>query len=138
MTEAVPLPAGCVDVAWSLGVLCVTPSRPQMLAELCRVLVPGGRLGLLVLQHGDAPLPEQPEGNRFPTHDALAAQLADAGFRVDDEVDAARLPGAPAGWDERAPTASPSTCAATTATSRPTAGPTSRGASWAASWGNAW
>jgi SAM-dependent methyltransferase len=102
VTEALPLPAASVDVAWSLGVLCVTPSRPQMLAELRRVLVPGGRLGLLVLQQCDAPLPEQPEGNDFPTHDALAAQLADAGFRVDDEIDAARLPGAPAGWDERA------------------------------------
>jgi SAM-dependent methyltransferase len=102
VTESLPLPTGSIDVAWSLGVLCVTPSRPQMLAELHRVLVPAGRLGLLVLQQGDAPLPEQPEGNDFPTHDALAAQLADAGFRVDDEVDAARLPGAPAGWDERA------------------------------------
>jgi SAM-dependent methyltransferase len=102
VTEALPLPAGSVDVAWSLGVLCVTPSRPQMLAELRRVLVPGGRLGLLVLQRGDAPLPEQPEGNDFPTRDGLAAQLADAGFRVDDEIEAARLPGAPSGWDERA------------------------------------
>jgi SAM-dependent methyltransferase len=102
VSEALPLPSASVDAAWSLGVLCVTPSRPQMLAELRRVLVTGGRLGLLVLQRGDAPLPEQPEGNDFPTHDELAAQLADAGFRVDDEVDAARLPGAPAGWHERA------------------------------------
>ncbi|PVZ14192.1 class I SAM-dependent methyltransferase [Actinomycetospora cinnamomea] len=102
VSEALPLPSASVDVAWSLGVLCVTPSRPQVLGELRRVLVPGGRLGLLVLQHGGTPLPEQPEGNDFPTHDELAAQLADAGFRVDEEVDAARLPGAPAGWDERA------------------------------------
>ena len=73
-----------------------------MLAELRRVLVAGGRLGLLVLLHAGEPLPEEPEGNDFPTRDELEAQIVDAGFRVDDEVDAARLPGAPTAWSERA------------------------------------
>jgi SAM-dependent methyltransferase len=102
VSEALPIPSAGVDVAWSLGVLCVTPSRPAMLAELRRVLRTGGRLGLLVLQRGDDPLPEQPEGNDFPTVAELDRQLADAGLRVDDEIDAARLPGAPAAWTERA------------------------------------
>jgi SAM-dependent methyltransferase len=102
VSEALPVATGSVDVAWSLGVLCVTPSRTEMLAELRRVLRTDGRLGLLVLERGDAPLPEQPEGNDFPTHDELDRQLAEAGFRIDDEVDAARLPGAPSAWNERA------------------------------------
>ncbi|MDD7934119.1 class I SAM-dependent methyltransferase [Actinomycetospora straminea] len=102
VSEALPLPTDGVDAAWSLGVLCVTPSRTDMLAELRRVLVTGGHLGLLVLVHAGTPLPEQPEGNDFPTHAELHDQLAGAGFRVDDEIDAARLPGAPPSWTERA------------------------------------
>lgn len=102
VSEALPLPTDGVDAAWSLGVLCVTPSRADMLGELRRVLVTGGRLGLLVLVHGGAPLPEQPEGNDFPTHAELHDQLTRTGFRVDDEVEADRLPGAPPSWTERA------------------------------------
>jgi len=101
-SEDLPIVTGSVDAAWSLGVLCVTAERARMLAELRRVLVPGGRLGLLVLLHAGRPLPEEPEGNDFPTREELEGQIVEAGFRVDDEVDAARLPGAPIAWSERA------------------------------------
>jgi SAM-dependent methyltransferase len=101
-SEALPVASASLDAAWSLGVLCVTAERVRMLAELRRVLAPGGRLALLVLLHAGTPLPEEPEGNDFPTRAELDAQLADAGFRVDDEIDAARLPDAPTAWRERA------------------------------------
>ncbi|MHC1563230.1 class I SAM-dependent methyltransferase [Actinomycetospora sp. C-140] len=102
VSEELPVGSDSVDVAWSLGVLCVTPSRDAMVAELRRVLRPQGRLGLLVLERGEAPLPEQPEGNDFPTREELDDLLGDACFHVDDEIDAARLPGAPSAWSERA------------------------------------
>jgi len=101
-SEDLPIATASVDAAWSLGVLCVTAERARMLAQLRRVLVPGGRLGLLVLLHAGRPLPEEPEGNDFPTRDELEGQIVEAGFRVDDEVDAARLPGPPIAWSERA------------------------------------
>ena len=101
-TEQLPVRDAAVDAAWSLGVLCTTPDRAALLGELRRVLRPGGRMSLLVLVATVDALPEQPEGNDFPTADALRAALDAAGFRIDDEVDAATLPGAPDDWSARA------------------------------------
>ena len=44
--EAVPLPAGSVDVVISNCVVNLSADKPAVLAEMFRVLVPGGRIGV--------------------------------------------------------------------------------------------
>jgi SAM-dependent methyltransferase len=96
--ERLPLRDHAFDAAWSVGVLCTTRSQRLMLDELHRVLVPGGRLSLMVLVRTVDELPEAPEGNHFPSPDELHHVLDTAGFRADDEVDAATLPDAGDEW----------------------------------------
>lgn len=100
-SQDLPLADESVAAAWLLGVLCTTSDKREVLAELHRVLRPGGRLGLLVLV-AEGPLSESPEGNEFPTRASLRDDLAATGFRIDDEVDGAALPGAPEDWIARA------------------------------------
>lgn len=100
-SQDLPLADDSVAAAWLLGVLCTTPDKRDVLAELHRVLRPGGRLGLLVLV-AERELTESPEGNDFPTRDSLRADLEATGFAIDDQVDGAALPGAPEDWTARA------------------------------------
>src|SRR5580693_5978333 len=44
--EALPLPAGSVDVVISNCVINLSTDKPAVLAEMFRVLVPGGRIGI--------------------------------------------------------------------------------------------
>jgi SAM-dependent methyltransferase len=99
--SALPFADASVDALWSLGVLCTVPDQPHFLAELRRVLRPGGRAGLLVFV-AQGPLPEQPVGNDFPTRDRLDALLAGAGLSTRDSASAADFPAVPAGWQDRA------------------------------------
>lgn len=99
--QALPFPDASFDAAWCLGVLCTTTAKAAALAELRRVLVPGGRLGLLVfLADGPITLP-QPEGNAFPSREELDRLLGDAGFAVGSSA-TADLGDSPAEWSERA------------------------------------
>jgi SAM-dependent methyltransferase len=101
LSQALPLADDSFDAAWCLGVLCTTEEKPALLAELRRVLVDGGRLGLLVFV-ADEPLPPPlPEGNSFPSTAEVERLLADAGFRVTAAVDA-DLADSPPEWQQRA------------------------------------
>jgi len=96
--EALPFPAGTFDAAWCLGVLDTTPDKAGLLAELHRVLVPRGRLGLLAfLALGSLP-PPLPEGNDFCTPAQLDRLLRAARFQSLRTVPAESLPQAPASW----------------------------------------
>jgi SAM-dependent methyltransferase len=110
---ALPLATGGFDAVECLGVLCTVPAseRPRVLGELRRVLRspdgrgPGGDLGLLVFARRAArgPLPGPlPEGNDFPSDDALCALLDGAGFAVRQTLESAGLAQAPHAWQERA------------------------------------
>lgn len=44
--EAVPLPDGCADVVVCECALCTFPDKPTAMAEMARILVPGGVLGI--------------------------------------------------------------------------------------------
>lgn len=101
VSQQLPLAGGAFDVAWCLGVLCTTEQKAELLAELRRVLVPGGRLGLLVfVATRDLP-PPLPEGNSFPTRDELDGLLAAAGFTVTARAEA-DLSDSPPEWQQRA------------------------------------
>jgi SAM-dependent methyltransferase len=100
--ERLPLASGSVSAAWCLGVLCTTQEKAALLGELRRVLVPGGRLGLLVFV-ADEPHPAgAPEGNQFPTEADLDSGLEQAGFEVVEQADLADFAEAPLSWTERA------------------------------------
>jgi SAM-dependent methyltransferase len=101
LSQSLPLADDSFDAAWCLGVLCTTEEKAALLAELRRVLVDGGRLGLLVFV-ADEPLPPPlPEGNSFPSSAEVEELLAAAGFQVTDQADA-DLSDSPAEWRARA------------------------------------
>ncbi|MGY1689342.1 class I SAM-dependent methyltransferase [Geodermatophilus sp. SYSU D01105] len=101
VAQALPFRDTAFDAAWCLGVLCTTSDKAGALAELRRVLRPGGRLGLLVFV-ADRPLPPPlPEGNEFPAADELPGLLDAAGLRLLETADA-DLGDSPPEWSERA------------------------------------
>lgn len=97
---ALPFADGAFDVVWCLGVLCTIREHRRTLAEIRRVLAPGGRAGLLVYV-ALGPLPETPEGNDFPTSSELLADVAAAGLTVVDEREMASAHDESASWHER-------------------------------------
>jgi SAM-dependent methyltransferase len=101
LSQSLPLADDSFDAAWCLGVLCTTEEKAALLTELRRVLVDGGRLGLLVFV-ADEPLPPPlPEGNSFPSSAEVQELLAAAGFEVTGRADA-DLSDSPAEWQQRA------------------------------------
>jgi SAM-dependent methyltransferase len=101
---ALPFPDAGFDAAWSLGVLCTIEDKRAYLGELRRVVVPGGAVGLLVYARAVDDLPDQPEGNYFPSRAELGADLAAVGLTLLDQTLLGDLPGTPEDW-ERAATA---------------------------------
>ncbi|WP_110180757.1 class I SAM-dependent methyltransferase [Nocardioides solisilvae] len=97
-----PFPDQAFDAAWSLGVLCTVEDKRAYLDQLRRAVPPGGAVGLLVYCRTVDELPEQPEGNSFPSRDELRGHLAAVGLDLLDEVDLADLPAAPDDWDAAA------------------------------------
>ncbi len=101
LSQYLPFADASFDAAWCLGVLCTTSDKAGALAELHRVLAPGGRLGLLVFV-ADGPLPPPlPEGNQFPSEPGTVRLLADAGFEL-LETATADLGDSPEEWTRRA------------------------------------
>jgi SAM-dependent methyltransferase len=97
-----PFAAHSFDVAWSLGVLCTVSDQPALLAEMRRVLTDDGRIGLLVFVAAASSVPNQPEGNNFPSVAGLPGLIADAGFRIEATVPVTELGSPPQDWAERA------------------------------------
>jgi arsenite methyltransferase len=60
--EAVPLPDGCADVVICECALCTFPDKPTAIAEMARLLAPGGRLGLTDVAADRDRLPEELTG----------------------------------------------------------------------------
>jgi ubiquinone/menaquinone biosynthesis C-methylase UbiE len=100
--EAIPLDSGSVDTVVTTWTLCTIPDAAQALAEMRRVLRPGG--ALLFVEHGRAP--EQSVGWWQDRLDPLWSRLAGGchlnrkmddlisgnGFRI-EALENARLPG---------------------------------------------
>ncbi|MGY2127061.1 class I SAM-dependent methyltransferase [Blastococcus sp. SYSU DS0617] len=99
--QQLPFADASFDVAECLGVLCTTSDKAAALAELRRVLVQGGRLGLLVFV-ADGPLPSAPpEGNEFPSEAEMRGLLGDAGFELLETTEA-DLSDSPEEWMQAA------------------------------------
>lgn len=95
---ALPFPDGSFDAVWSLGVLCTLEDKATLMREVVRVVVPEGVVGLLVYVRRVETLPEQPEGNHFPTAEELDELLAEVGLRIVDSAMLADFPGASEEW----------------------------------------
>jgi SAM-dependent methyltransferase len=100
-SQALPFADEAFDAAWCLGVLCTTTDKSALLKELHRVLRRGGRLGLLVLVQVSTELADAPEGNDFPDRASLLTALAQAGFSLDDAIEAGTMPTADDEWQRR-------------------------------------
>ncbi len=100
--EAVPLDTASIDTVVTTWTLCTIPDAPRALAELKRVLKPGG--ALLFVEHGRAPEPGvarwqdrlDPLWRRFTGGCHLNRKIDDlicgSGFQIDALANA-RLPG---------------------------------------------
>jgi SAM-dependent methyltransferase len=99
--SALPLADGVVDAAWALGVLCTTPKQRELLSELRRTVRPSGRIALLVFVAREPVSSKQPQGNHFPTPEALTEMTDEAGLRILDWGTTADLPAVPQDWDDR-------------------------------------
>ena len=100
--EAIPLDSGSVDTVVTTWTLCTIPDAPRALAEMRRVLRPGG--ALLFVEHGRAPEPGiarwqdrlDPLWRRMAGGCHLNRRIDDliagSGFRI-DALSHARLPG---------------------------------------------
>ena len=93
VADALPFEDGYFDAAVAALVLCSVPSQPAALAELRRVVRPGGELRfyehvaarsqpLSALQRGLAPVTQRLAGGCRPDHDTAGAIEA-AGFEIE-------------------------------------------------------
>lgn len=108
--ESIPLPDGCVDTVVTTYTLCSIPEPHRALAEIRRVLAPGGRF--LFAEHGRSPDEDVRTWQRrlTPVWKRLSGGchldrpivdlVASAGFRIEG-VEERYLPDAPrfAGWN---------------------------------------
>ncbi len=78
--EAVPLPAHTIDVAISNCVINLSTDKPAVFAEIFRVLVPGGRIGLSDIVADDDLTPRQ-RAERGDFAGCVAGALSFAEYR---------------------------------------------------------
>ena len=78
--EAIPLPSESVDVVISNCVVNLSPDKPAVLAEVARVLRPGGRLGISDIVAEDDLTPED-RAERGSYTGCIAGALSESEYR---------------------------------------------------------
>jgi arsenite methyltransferase len=81
MIEAIPLPADSVDVVISNCVINLSTDKPAVLAEIARVLKPGGRIGISDVVAEDRLSPEQ-RAERGSYVGCIAGALSDGEYEA--------------------------------------------------------
>jgi SAM-dependent methyltransferase len=99
---SLPFRDAAFDAAWSLGVLCTVEDKRAYLAELGRVVGSGGAIGFLVYTRAVDALPDQPEGNHFPSLPELLEDLRATGLTPVERTLLADVPGTPEDWERAA------------------------------------
>lgn len=100
--SALPFDDESFPVAWSLGVMCTMPDQLSLLTELRRVTTASGSIGLLVFMARTSAPFDQPDGNHFPTEDALLRLLDEAGLTIQSWRGTEEMPATPRQWLNRA------------------------------------
>ena len=80
LIEEIPLPAESVDVVISNCVVNISPEKPRVLAEIVRVLRPGGRVGIsdIVAEDRLSPADRAERGSHFG---CIAGALSESEYR---------------------------------------------------------
>ena len=81
LIEAIPLPAGSVDVVISNCVINLSTDKPAVLAEISRVLRPGGRIGISDVVAEDR-LSEGERADRGSFVGCIAGALSEGEYRA--------------------------------------------------------
>jgi ubiquinone/menaquinone biosynthesis C-methylase UbiE len=97
-----PFRDGSLDGVLALAVLSTVEEKDRYLAELRRVLRPGGHLGVLEYLRTKEILADPPANNWFVTGTELEGLVQRAGFAVVARQDGPRLPAAPQEWTDQA------------------------------------
>lgn len=97
-SHQLPFRTGTFSAALALAVLSTVEDKEAYLAEVRRVLRPGGRLGLLDYVRTAAHLVDPPANNDFLTADGLDSLIGSCGYHIVSTAMAAELPPAPDSW----------------------------------------
>jgi SAM-dependent methyltransferase len=80
---ALPFRPGAFDAIWAVGVLELIEDKARALAEMARVLVPGGRVALYShTTEEEEELVDPPLSDHFVSSEEVAGMAAAAGFRI--------------------------------------------------------
>ena len=98
-SDRLPFRSSSFDAAWSLGVLEMVEDKPAALAEIARVLKPGGRLCLYEYT-GDNRAAEGPEANLFVPPGSMGSMIAGCGLDLIRAEPAPHIQKPPLEWRE--------------------------------------
>ncbi|MGH2748649.1 MAG: class I SAM-dependent methyltransferase [Actinomycetota bacterium] len=97
-SRALPFRTGVFDAAWIIGALEMIGHKREALAEISRVLAPGGRLAVYTLV-ASCRVSDSPRADRFEEPDHLLQEMRGAGFEV-ARAGGSALPSPPERWTE--------------------------------------
>jgi cyclopropane fatty-acyl-phospholipid synthase-like methyltransferase len=96
-SRSLPFGGETFDAAWAIGVLETIAHKSEALAELDRVLAPGGRLAAYTFVSASDVIEDAPMADRFQPLDEVVEEFERGGFRI-VSADRSRLARPPADW----------------------------------------
>jgi SAM-dependent methyltransferase len=97
-SDRLPFRSASFDAAWSLGVLEMVEDKPAALAEIARVLRPGGRLCLYEYTGEKRPSGDGPEANLFVPPGSMTTMIVECGLELVRAEPAPHIPDPPLEW----------------------------------------